>query len=302
MAYIESMTPGGTLAIGADGTTVVTNAAACSLSMRGNGDIALNSRVAVGTGDTLLRNDSGTLFINSTNNVWGGTGLSEGTIRLNVSDGLPVTTTLTIGKTDKKALCVVDLNGNNQTIRGLVDVHFAGAGDTTGTQRILSAAPATLTISNATAVSFGKTNSVIEGAVTLVKRGAGTLTLTGTNTTSGSLIVNGSNGTVVVSATGTFGVNSTNIVVAAGTLTLQNSGALADTATVRIANGGAAKLSLAPGVSETVSYLVLGDKEKRKGTYGSSSSAAVYISDEHFSGAGMLIVQFGTSGTVIQVR
>jgi autotransporter-associated beta strand protein len=260
MAYIESLTPGGTLTIGADGTTVVTNAAACSVSMRGNGDIALNSRVAIGTGNTLLRNDSGTFLINSTNNVWGDTGLSEGTIRLNVSDGLPVTTTLTIGKSDKKALCVVDLNGHNQTIRGLVDVHYAGAGDTTGTQRILSATPATLTISNDTARTFGKTNSVIEGAVSLVKMGAGTLTLTGTNTTYGSFIVN--SGTLVVSATGAFGVNSTNVIVNAGTLTLSNSVAIADTATVRIANGGAAKLNLASGVRIEGECIIFADRDR----------------------------------------
>jgi autotransporter-associated beta strand protein len=298
-AYIESATAGGTLAIGADDTTVVTNAAACSISMRGNGYIALNSRVAVGTGNSLLRNDAGTLLINSTNNVWGGTGFSEGTLRLNVSDGLPVTTTLTIGKGDKKSLCVFDLNGRNQTLAGLADVHYSGTGDTTGTQRILSAAPATLTISNPSAYSFGKAGSSIEGAVSLVKAGNGTLTLTGTNSYSGATVV--SSGTLTVSATGTLGVNSTNIVVAAGTLTLQNSGALADTATLSIAEGGA-KVSLAAGVNEAVGYLFLGDMQKRVGTYGSTSSAATVKDDAHFEGPGMLTVLHDKSGTTITVR
>jgi autotransporter-associated beta strand protein len=298
-AYIESMTAGGTLAIGTDDTTVVTNAASCSISMRGNGNIALNSRVAVGTANTLLRNDAGTLLINSTNNVWGGTGFSEGTIRLNVTDGLPVTTTLTIGKSDKKSLCVFDLNGMNQTLAGLADVHYAGTGDTTGTQRIISAAPATLIVSNATAHAFGLTGSSIEGAVSLVKMGAGTLTLTGTNTTSGSLIV--SSGTLAVSSAGTFGVNSTNIVVAAGTLALQNSQTLADTATLSIAEGGA-KVSLAAGVNETVGSLFLGGVQKRVGTYGSSSSAATVKDDTHFEGPGMLTVLYDKSGTLFKIQ
>jgi autotransporter-associated beta strand protein len=299
-AYIESASAGGTLAIGTDDTTVVTNAASCSISMRGNGDIALNSRVAVGTGNSLLRNDAGTLLINSTNNVWGGTGLSEGTIRLAVSDGLPATTTLTIGKGDKKALCVFDLNGHDQTLAGLADVHYSGTGDTTGTQRILSAAPATLTVSNSTARSFGLAGSSIEGAVSLVKANTGTLTLTGTNSYSGATVV--SNGTLAVSAAGTLGNSSTNIIVGGtGTLALSNSDALADTAMVQMPAYGlsTAKIYLESGVSQKVGWLLYGDVFKGVGTYGATGSGAGHIDDTHFSGTGVLNVLYTKTGTLV---
>jgi len=202
-AYFECTGVGGTLVLGVDDTNYITNAAACSLSMRGSGVIELNSRVAVGTGNSLHRNDPGILLINSTNNVWGSTGFSEGTILLGVSEAMPQTTTLTIGKADKKALCVFDLNGHTQTISGLADVHYSGPNDSSGTQRILSATPATLIISNNSARTFGLAGSTIEGAVTLVKIGTAALTLTCTNSYSGATIV--SNGTLAVSSGGKLG-------------------------------------------------------------------------------------------------
>ena len=302
-AYFESATSGGTLTIGADDTTVVTNAEACSLSMRGNGDIALNSRVAVGTGNSLLRNDPGLFIINSTNNVWGGTGLAEGTIRLGASEAMPQTTTLTIGKGDKKAPCVFDLNGYNQTLAGLADVHYSGTGDTTGTQRIISAAPATLTVSNSTARSFGLAGSAIEGAVSLTKVSNGTLTLTGTNSYSGATVV--SNGTLAVSATGTLGNSSTNIVVGGtGTLALSTSEALADTALVQMPAYGiaTAKINLGAGVNEKVGWLLYGDTFKSVGTYGSSASPATHKDDTHFSGVGVLNVLNARSGTLVLLQ
>ena len=299
-AYIESMTAGGTLAIGLDDTTLVTNAASCSLSMRGNGNILLNSRIRIGTGYSLLRNDTGTLIINATSNVWGDTGLSEGTIRMNVANGLPSTTLLTIGKGDKKSLCVFDLNGFDQTIRGLADVHFAGD---TGTQRILSALPATLTISNDTARSFGKEGSTIEGVVTLNKVGASTLTLTSTNAYSGATIV--SNGTLAVSASGTLGTNSLSVVIGGtGTLALSASNAIPDTAAIQMParDVTTAKLQLDTGVVETVGWLLYGDVIKRSGTYGATNSGADYIDNTHFSGEGKLRVLFDKSGTLIKLR
>ncbi len=298
-AYITCDQAGGTLIIGSSEADSVTNSGVCSLSIRGVGNIDMNSRITIGTGNTLLRNDAGTLLLNTASNVWGGTALSEGTLKLGVSGALPATTTLTIGKdgsVNNKA--TFDLNGFSQQITGLVENHFAGGG---GWQRIFSAAPATLIVSSETNHSFGAEGGAITGAVSLVKAGNGTLTLTGTNVTSGSFIV--SNGTLVVSATGTFGPNSTNVVVAAGTLTLSNSVAIADTAAVRIADGGAAKLSLTAGVNETVERLYFGDKEKHAGTYSASSgSGAQVIDTEHFAGTGILTVLRGKSGTVMHIQ
>jgi len=293
-AFLNADSTGGTLVIGTSAADTITGTGD-SLSLRGWGTIIVNSAIDIGSVG-LNRNDPGTAILNTAGHVMGNVGISEGTLRLGVSDALPSNRTLIIGKTGNTAHATFDLNGQSQTVAGLADQRWASG---SGTQRIIGIAPSTLIVSNATANSFGLTGSSIGGAVSLVKMGAGTLTLTGTNTTSGSLIV--SNGTLVVGATGTFGVNSTNIVVAAGTLSLQNSGALADTATISIADGGA-KVSLAADVNETVGSLFLGGVQRRVGTYGSTSSGATNKDDTHFEGAGMLTVLRDNSGTLIYMR
>lgn len=68
--------------------------------------------------------------------------------------------------------------------------------------------------------------------------------------------------------------------------------------TVRIVDGGA-KLNLADGVNERVSYLILGNTFKRAGTYGSSSSVAMYTDNAHFSGSGLLTVLHDAQGTAL---
>jgi len=287
---------GGTLIIGSGADHAVTGSGA-SLAVRGNGTLLVNSRMTIGN-TTLQRDDSGTCVFNSTGNVWGATTVSQGTLRLGVSDALPATTTLTLGKNATiNNQAAFDLNGHTQTIAGLVEQHAAGGG---GLQRILSAAPATLIFNTSTPRTFGTEGSVIEGAVSLVKTGSGTLTLTGVNTTSGDFVV--SNGTLNVSATGSLGVNSTNIVIAAGTLAVQNSAAVSDQATVRIAAGGGAKLELAGGVNERVAYLFWGETLKRAGTYGATGSGAAVIDDQHFAGSGILTVLRDKAGTAIMLR
>lgn len=292
-AYLNCDFAGGTLVIGGSSADTITGAAG-SLSIRGNGTVVQNSRVNIGT-TSLGRNDLGTWIINTAGNTWGSTAITFGTLRLGISDALPFTTTLTIGKPDSVGDSIFDLNGLNQTVAGLGEAHFAGAGK----QRIISAGAAVLIVSNAAANTFGTTGSSIEGAVSLVKAGTNTLTLTGTNAYSGATTV--SNGTLTVSGTGMLG-NSTNIIVAAGTLTLQNSDCITNTAVLRIADGGGAKVNLAPGVNESVGALYFGDHPKSAGTYGTSASGASIINDEHFAGLGVLTVLHGYGGMVLQMR
>ncbi|MDD4019916.1 MAG: autotransporter-associated beta strand repeat-containing protein [Kiritimatiellae bacterium] len=146
-----------------------------------------------------------------------------------------------------------------------------------------------------------KLGAVIAGAVTLVKSGSGTLTLTRACTTSGDFVV--SNGTLAVSATGALGANSTNVVVAGGTLSLSNSTAIADSATLVIANGGAAKVSLAAGVNESVGYLYFGNRQQRAGTYSATAGGGVQkVDTEHLAGTGILRVLRDSAGTAITLR
>ena len=297
-AYLTGDNGGGTLIVGTSSANTITGAVT-SLSMRGIGNLTVNSRLNIGT-TPINRDDPGIWTLNSTSNVWQDTNVSQGTLKLGVSGALPTGTTLTIGKSGSTADAVFDLNGTDQLIAGLTDAHYTAG---TGTQRVTSADPATLTVSNNTARSFGLTGSMIDGAVSLVKIGVGTLTLTGTNSYSGATVV--SNGTLAVSATGTLGNSSTNIVVGGtGTLALSTSDALADTARVQMPAYGiaTAKINLDAGVNEKVGWLLYGDTFKSVGTYGSSASPATHKDDMHFSGTGLLTVLRDNSGTMILLQ
>ena len=295
-AYLWSDRSGGTLVLGSSSSDTITGSNG-TLTVRGAGMIVINSRLSLGT-TLLTRNDpGGTCTINSTGNLWGRTGLAEGTLILGASDALPPAAKLTLGK-GMVAKAVLDLNGHSQQIGGLAESGIPGS-----TQQILSSSPATLVVSNTESNTFGANGSTIEGAVTLIKTGSGTLTLTGTNTTAGAFVV--SNGTLAVSATGTFGVNCTNIVVGGtGTLALSTSGAIADTAAVLMTarDIDTAKIQLDDGVSESVGLLLYGTVSKPVGTYGATGSGANHIDDTHFSGLGVLRVLHSTSGTIIRVR
>jgi len=294
--YLSSDTAGGTLEIGSSSDDTITGVAG-NLSLRGSGTLAINSRIDIGS--TLLqRDDPGIFVLNSTGNVFGVCNVLQGTFRLGASEALPANTTLTIGK--GSAAAIFDLNGKDQTIANLADQHYEAG---TGTQKLTSSTSATLIVSNTTANTFGKTGSCIEGAVSLLKLGNGTLTLTGTNTTSGAFAV--SNGTLVVSAAGTFGLNSTKIVVGGtGTLTLSNSFAIADAATVAMPAAGVntAKIYLDTAVDEKAGWLLYGETIMRVGTYGATGSGANHIDDSHFAGNGVLSILHDKSGTLISLK
>ena len=295
--YVGSDTPGGTLIVGLSADDTITTSSSAGFSVRGAGDVIINSRISIGA-TAINRDDPGTFTLNSTSNTWLNMNINQGTLKLGVSDALPAITILGIGKNSGvNNQATFDLNGKSQAVASLVELHMMSSN---GFQRITSSAPATLIVSNSTANTFGTEGSTITGAVSLVKMGTGTLTLTGTNSTSGAFIV--SNGTLIVSGTGSFGVNSTNVIVAAGTLTLSNSVSIADIAAVRIANGGGAKVNLAAGVNEAVGALFFGNSQKSAGTYGATGSGAGVINDEHFSGSGILTVLHGKGGMLIGLR
>jgi len=249
--------------------------------------------LTLGTG-TFHCDSGGLTILGVASNRWGDTLLSGGTLRMDVAYAFPTSTLLKVGGVWYGPSCTLNLNGFDQTVGNL-----SRAEPTPGTIIITSPTPATLTVNQSGNYGY---DGRFAGAVTLVKNGAGTLTITNASTsTAGSFIV--SNGTLVVGSNGTLGNNSTNIVVGGtGTLTLQNSQILADTATLSIASGGTAKLSLATGVNESVGYLILGGVRKRVGTYGSTGSLAFFRDDTYFSGSGILTVRHDKSGTMISVR
>ncbi len=218
-------------------------------------------------------------------------------LRTDVPFAWPANASLIQGSSGSSS-SVLNFNGNDQAVGSLRADY-----NNSSTRITYSAAPMTLTVNQSSATIY---NAMITGAVSIVKLGTGSLSLTNAfNTTSGGFSV--SNGTLAVSDGGSFGPNSTNIVVdGTGVLSLVSThpSMVADTATVSMpaAGVGTAKINLASGVNETVGWLFYGDRMQRAGTHGSTGSAATYKDDTHFTGTGVLTVLHDNAGTMLSLR
>jgi len=150
-------------------------------------------------------------------------------------------------------------------------------------------------------ISSNTIGARITGSGGLTKASTGTLTLTYTNSYSGTLRVG--DGT----SSGRLGTG--NVTVHAGaTLCISSDAAIDDTATVSLYKYGLfnGHVQIDAGRNETVKYLYLGGVGQSAGTYGSSASAATYKNDAYFAGAGVLSVTKSVAqaqvGTVVILR
>lgn len=150
--------------------------------------------------------------------------IGQGTVRVGVTNALNTTATVDVGAS---AAGTFDLFGANQTVAA-IQRSGPNAGSVT-----TSTGSSTLTLSSSLPYSY---QDPITGAVSLVKNGSGTFTLSGTNTYTGSTTVNAG----ALSVTGSTAAGSAVTVASGGTLT--GSGTVGGT--VAVANGG----TLAPGV------------------------------------------------------
>ncbi len=300
---IGSDNAGGTLTLGsADFATTITNAGNSAVSLRGVGVIALRSRLIMPDAG-FARDDAGTLQIYSTNNLVKTFDQYQGTVILMVDDPLADGLPYTFGRSNdnQNNRGVLNLNGHRLTLGRLTDLHYNGYNTDAGRvgwQRIICTTPSTLVINGILDSTFDKYNSLLDGPVTLVKRGSGTFTLGQTHNISGDVLITG--GTLAVTANGSFGANATNIVVSAGTLSVANSDAFSPNAFLSLAPG--ATLSVAAGVNATVSKLWLNGELKSAGTYGSSISPASRQYDAFFTGAGTLTVLNGYPQTLFFLK
>ncbi len=250
----------------------------------------------LGTG-TFHTDSGGLTVLGVAGNSWGAALFTGGSLRTDVANAFPTNATLKIGGVWYGPNANLNLNGFDQTIGGL-----QRAEPSNGLVVITSVLPATLTVNQSANTTY---DGQLAGAVSLVKTGTGSLTLSNAlNSTVGNITV--SNGTLVVFAATNLG-NSTNVTVAATgagttTLSLQSSTCITNSATLTIANGNTAKVNLAAGVNETVGYLFFGNKQQRVGTYGAPGSGAYFIDSGHFAGTGILTVLHDKSGTLLRVQ
>jgi autotransporter-associated beta strand protein len=245
---------------------------------------------------TFWQDSDGVSVLAVAGNIWGDTVCAGGGIRCEVPNALPPTAPLRLGIGSYRPDGVLNLNGYDQTVGRL----SIGA-SLPGTRIVTSATPALLTVNQS---DSSLSDARFTGAVSLLKLGAGNLTLTNAaSSTAGNFAV--SNGTLTVARDGTFGPNCPGVFVGGtGTLLLSNSVAIANSAAVWMPPAGTAtaKINLAQAVDEKVGWLFFGDKMMRVGTYGSTASNAANKDNTHFAGSGMLTVLRDNSGTMLSIR
>ena len=150
------------------------------------GNVSIDSgQTGTFTGDfsgagTLKKSGDGTMVVSGSNTYSGGTTVSEGTLRLDNSNSLPTT-----GDVAVSSGASLNLSDNNQTIDAL-----SGGGSV-----ILGSA----TLNEGGNDGSSTFSGIISGTGDLNKSGDGTLNLTGTNTTTGTLNI--TDGTVAVNGT-----------------------------------------------------------------------------------------------------
>jgi autotransporter-associated beta strand protein len=163
----------------------------------------------------------------------------------------------------------------------------------------LGAATRTFTINNGTPSVDVSISAPITGTGGLTKAGAGTLRLSGADTYAGGTTVSAGLLTLLGSSAKLGTGDVTVLGASAGTgLQIQSgvSNAIADTAMLSLAGGGLAGVpdqgyaNLGSGVNETVKMLFLNGAVQGPGTYGSTSSNAMFKNNEFFSGPGVINV------------
>ncbi|MFZ4059128.1 MAG: beta strand repeat-containing protein, partial [Ferruginibacter sp.] len=255
----------------------------------GDGTVTLSGAI-VNTSGLII--DGGTTILSGTNTFTGTTTVNTGTLSLGNTAALGATsagTTVTSG-------ALLDVNGINYASAEPLTINGTGL-SSAGALINNSGTAATWagTIALATASSIGGTGNltisgVISGSNTLTKVGAGTITLTNSNTYNGATTV--SAGELAVSGT----LTATSYTINGGTLRISADNRLPDASTVSLSTG-----TFAVDFNETISNLNLsggtlnvaaGKTLTINGTLDLSNNPTITL------GAGATIV-YGASGTLL---
>lgn len=236
----------GSITISGDITGTLTNNAV--LFVRGESTSALNRLTGSVnlTGGNFAKTDGGTWLLGSAGKTysWINTMIANGRLKMGLANILPSASELIMGNPGGGSNGILDLNGFNQTVAGIV---YNGAGTATGTKTITNSDlsnAAVITIDNATDYSSGSAsganNIVLTGNMGLTKNGTGKLTLLGANTYTGNTVV--SAGTLALAdnsqlrfVTAASGVNNT--ITGSGETTLDGDFFIDTTASDGLASG-----------------------------------------------------------------
>ncbi|MCX5771261.1 MAG: autotransporter-associated beta strand repeat-containing protein, partial [Candidatus Hydrogenedentes bacterium] len=141
----------------------------------------------------LTKKGSYTLTLSGASTDTGDTKIEAGTLALGgdtgVSNRLPTCTTVTLGDSGSSSTGTLKLGGHNQEVAGLTRANtYSGNQVING-----SATPATLTVNTGAACEFAGVLADGSGSssLSIVKAGAGTLSLTGSNSHTGATTISG---------------------------------------------------------------------------------------------------------------
>ncbi len=163
------------------------------------------SGVISGAGGNLVKAGSGTFTLNGINTYTGTTNVT-GTLKAGSTQAFGINSAVTVNATG-----ILDLAGNSNTIGSLTGPAGAFVRSSTGAATLTTGALGTST-------NFAGIIQDNAGPLSLVKNGAGTQTLSGLNTYTGTTTVNA--GSLLAGSTSAFGVNSAVTVNSGGTLDL----------------------------------------------------------------------------------
>ena len=191
----------------------------------------------------------------------------------------------------------MNLNGIDLTITGIYEANTEAKYEPNKSY-VSSTAPATLTLNGTVDRTWGTSHAWIEGAISLVKAGSFTFTLTGTNTFTGATKVQ--EGTLALNSASALG-GSTNVVLTGGTIVANASGALNANGELTVPDPAVGTLSLADGTAQTVEYLVVNGIVQPSGTYSKAKAGSnprlAFLA--RGTGSGTLLVRKGSGSTII---
>ncbi len=195
----------------------------------------INSNIGESGGSYMLTltttGGAGVVALGGANTFTGGLTIDVANVRLDNVDALNSTTPNLVSFAATAVNKALSLNGRSVTVAGLASSGGAG----TITTRNANATAATLTINSALTAAYAGTlaDGTGGGALSLVKSGAGTQTLSGIVSLTGGLTMNA--GTLTLSGVNTYTGGTT---VNGGTLNVNNASALGATAGTVTINGG----------------------------------------------------------------
>ncbi len=174
------------------GTAISTPVTSTAGTLTYNGVIADKTGITDGV---LIKEGGGTLLLGGVNTYGGATTITQGTVKLGVTNSLPVGTTVNLGQNATANLGTFDLNGFNQTVGGLASIEGTNATVSRNTVTNSSATAAVLTLSGSSTYTYSANTAANSGLITgnlaLVKAGTGTQILGEANTYTGTTAING---------------------------------------------------------------------------------------------------------------